>query len=450
MKRIILSIAALACLTGNIFAQNISPEARKEFEKTLQIDPATNQPYDFDGMEIVIGDWWSDPTAVPKTEREKYQRMYEVWVRETYNVNIYQKKIMEWDTAPTVINEILKTADAKSSNYVFFTDNRKIVENISSNLIFDLSKIKSVNFKASKYNQAVIGKFKKGKSFYSFNYGPSEVREVVFYNKKLVEAAGFDPDFPYELQKLGKWNWKNFELICKAVSQTGCFGISGPAAVLASSAVVSNGGVYVSKENNGTFKNQTTSSKTVEAINWIRDVNTLYGDPGQGNWNDYQKNFAAGKTAFCVEQLYMNNNFKDMNPNLEIGIVGFPNGPSGGKEIKSFIDDAFYIIPSAYNTERAEKIMKAVEIFLTENPFDKNYTIQNNFERIDNRAVLETIQKLQTSGVTRYDTIIPDLNVDPVIWGIIWKGSNVDAAKAFEDKKAEIDDIVSQYKLSDN
>lgn len=449
MKKTICSILAVACLAGSIFAQEITPEALAEFEKTLQIDPATNQPYDFEGMEVVIGDWWSDPTAAPKTEREEYQRMYEAWVCETYNVNIAQKKILEWLTAPDQIKDILKTAGAKSENYVLISDTRGIFDNIEAGLVADLSKIKNVNFRDPKFNQAVVDEFKRGKSFYSFNYGPSEVREVVFYNKKLVEAAGFDPDFPYELQKLGKWNWKNFELVCKAVSQADCYGIGGQAASLVTGAVFSNGGVFVSKENNGTFKNQTTSSKTVEAINWIRDINSLYGDPGQGNWDDYQKNFAAGKTAFCVDSLYMNNTYKDMNPNLDIGIIGFPNGPAGGKEITTAFNDAFYIFPAAYDSKRAEKVMKAVDIFFTKNPFDKNYTLldDSTYSRMDKRAVLETIPTLQFSGSVRYDTIIPNVDINPVIWGIVWKGSNVDAAKAFGEKKAELDKILSEYKL---
>ena len=87
-------------------------------------------------------------------------------------------------------------------NYVFTIDGRSATTGVKANLFYDLSKIKSVNYKdANKYEQGTVNLLKKGDSFYGFNLGKPEPRNGVFFNKRILQENGYDPDYPYDLQK---------------------------------------------------------------------------------------------------------------------------------------------------------------------------------------------------------------------------------------------------------
>ena len=78
----------------------------------------------------------------------------------------------------------------------------------------------TVDFSEEKWNQQVkdIMTYKDG------IYGMStemEPRAGIFYNKRMFEEAGIDPEEPYNLQASGEWTWAKFEEYCaKPVSYT--------------------------------------------------------------------------------------------------------------------------------------------------------------------------------------------------------------------------------------
>ena len=57
----VLAVLALVLLSPVSAAKKKKNDAFKKIEK--QKDPATKKVYDFKGMTIVLGDWWTDPSA---------------------------------------------------------------------------------------------------------------------------------------------------------------------------------------------------------------------------------------------------------------------------------------------------------------------------------------------------------------------------------------------------
>ena len=65
----------------------------------------------------------------------------------------------------------------------------------------------------------VVKLLEKGNSFYAFNFGVPEPREGMFFNKRILQENGYDPDLPYDMQKDGTWTWETFEELCKKLTR---------------------------------------------------------------------------------------------------------------------------------------------------------------------------------------------------------------------------------------
>lgn len=46
-----------------------------------------------------------------------------------------------------------------------------------------------------------------------------EPRAGIFYNKRMFEEAGIDPEEPYNLQASGEWTWAKFEEYCAKLTK---------------------------------------------------------------------------------------------------------------------------------------------------------------------------------------------------------------------------------------
>ena len=138
-----IGVAAL-CLAGTLSADKKKKDnPYKKIEK--QKDPVTKKVYNFNGMNIIMGDWWTDPNAPAASKQQEDQRAFRQWVNETYNVNVLQKQFAGWERQPqAVANYCMSGADGKDY-YVFCIDGRSANVGIRADLFYDLSKIKSIN-----------------------------------------------------------------------------------------------------------------------------------------------------------------------------------------------------------------------------------------------------------------------------------------------------------------
>lgn len=46
----------------------------------------------------------------------------------------------------------------------------------------------------------------------------AEPRKGVFFNKRLLNDAGVDPEEIYDLQAKGEWTWEAFEALCEKLT----------------------------------------------------------------------------------------------------------------------------------------------------------------------------------------------------------------------------------------
>jgi multiple sugar transport system substrate-binding protein len=448
-KILCIGIAALmvtSTVTAASKKKSSSKKGKNAYKDVVkQKDPATKKVYNFDGMDIIIGDWWSNPDAPAGSKQREDERAFRQWTCDTYNVNITQKAVTGWGSNPQFVTNFCITGG--DTNYVFIIDGRSANTGVRSNLFYDLSKVKSVNYKdAKKYDQGVVGKLVKGNSFYAFNWGKPEPKNGMFFNKRILQENGYSADYPYDLQKEGKWTWDTFEEMCKKITRdTNNDGVIDQYAMssfnseFSYAALDSNGGSIIGRDADGKYYNNSGSEKSMEAWAWIQHMWQNYQLPqAEGaNWDYFYTAFINGETAFLADQEYNaqpGGRFADMKDDW--GFVCFPLGPSGDGVYKTIHDSNMCIIPNCYKADKVEKIAKAVDLWLEPTPgYDGPDAWKEGYYSTfrDSRAVDETLTLMANTPNPRFDTLISGLSQGDMIFGIT--GGYMTPQEAYENAK---------------
>jgi ABC-type glycerol-3-phosphate transport system substrate-binding protein len=395
-----------------------------------QKDPVTKKKFDFKGMAVIVGDWWSDPDAVPASKQQEDLFAWRQWTQDTYNVKITQKSVSGWGSNPQFVQNFCITGG--DENYIFIIDGRTANTGVKASLFYDLSKVKSVDYKdASKYDQGCVQKLQRGDSFYCFNWGKPEPKNGMFFNKRILQENGLNPDLPYDLQKEGKWTWETFEEICRKVQKDtdndgviDIYAMSSFNTEFTYAALDSNGGSLIGRDANGKYFNNAGSEKSMEAFNWIAKMWATYQLPQEegASWDYFYSAFINGETAFLADQEYNaqpNGRFASMADDW--GFVCFPLGPHGNGVYKTIHDTNMCVIPSCYDAERIEKIAKAVDLWLEPVPgYDGPDAWKESYYAgfRDSRAVDETLELMAKTPNPRYDTLVSGLSQGDMIWGV--------------------------------
>ena len=430
-KAVCIALAAVALVSTVSAAKKKKGKGSDQYKGiTKQKNPDTNKVWNFDGMDIIIGDWWSNPDTPASSKQQEDERAWRQWTCDTYNVNIVQKATAGWGSQPQFVSNFCITGG--DENYIFIIDGRSANTGVKANLFYDLSKIKSVDYhNAKKYDQGVVEKLKKGDSFYAFNWGKPEPKNGMFFNKRILQENGYDPDYPYDLQKEGKWTWETFEEMCKKMTRDtdndgviDQYGMSSFNKEFTYSALDSNGGSIIGRDKDGKYFNNAGSEQSMEAWNWVQHMwqNYQLPQPEGANWDYFRTAFINGETAFYADQEYNgqpNGNLASMTDDW--GFVCFPLGPKGDGVYKTIHDSNMCVIPSCYEADRIEKIAKAVDLWLEPTPgYDDEDSWKEGYYAgfRDSRAVDETLELMAATPNPRFDSLISGLSQGDMIWGI--------------------------------
>lgn len=434
-KAVLFGLVAIT-LMSPCFAAKKAKKNNAYKDVVKEKDPVTKKVYDFKGMSIVLGDWWSDPTAPAASKQQEDQKAFREWTQNTYNVKIVQQASASWNSQPQFVANYCMTGSSGDEDlYVFCIDGRSINVGIKADLFYDLSKITTVNYKDdSIYDQSVVNLLKKGESFYTFNFGKPEPREGIFFNKRLLQEAGYDPDYPYDLQKEGKWTWETFEQMCQNLTRDtdndgviDQYAMSSFYTCFTANALDSNNGSKISRDKNGKFYNNAGSDESMEAFNWIAYMFSKYQLPKDEDaaWDYFFQAFVSGRTAFMCHQEYNAQPGGALSGMTDDwGFVCFPLGPSNtGKEYRTIHDTPMWVIPSCYDAETVNKMAKAVELYNLPVPgYDGPDAWKEGFYAgfRDSRAVDETLVLMAQHPNPRYDQLISGISAEDMCNSICW------------------------------
>ena len=192
-------------------------DGEKPAEMPAVITDSDGNPIDLGGMEIVIRDWWTpDEQEEPANSFEEAREEYYDWIQETYNFTIKQVAVSTWDSAPEDFVNYATTGG--NENYVFvLRQGQELIAAMNAGLMYDLSTIDCLDFTEDKWKDGVNEMFSKGSAVYAMRGITPEGRGGMYFNKRLLEEAGINPESIYDLQENMEWTWDKFEEICSQV-----------------------------------------------------------------------------------------------------------------------------------------------------------------------------------------------------------------------------------------
>ena len=404
-------------------------DGEKPAEMPAVITDSDGNPIDLGGMEIVIRDWWTpDEQEEPANSFEEAREEYYDWIQETYNFTIKQVAVSTWDSAPEDFVNYATTGG--SENYVFvLRQGQELIAAMNAGLMYDLSTIDCLDFTEDKWKDGVNEMFSKGSAVYAMRGITPEGRGGIYFNKRLLEEAGIDPDSIYDLQENMEWTWDKFEEICSQVqADTDNDGVIDRYAMVCITqdffpmAVWSNGGEFIGKDENGKYYNRLDSSETIEALNWSLDMIDRFNKvfDSEADWDYGYTAFANGEGVFIPQETYKAGDWKDMTD--DFGFVCFPMGPKMEDYTNCYTDNVM-AIPACYDADKAWKIAFAYNLYTDPIPGweDYNESWKSNYYDSfrDTEAVDLTMARMTENGMVTYHTFIPGLDLGPdVYWNI--------------------------------
>ncbi len=402
---------------------------------------ADGKVIDLGGMEIIIADWWSTDwhDQEPDTASAEATYEYRTWLEETYNFTIKTLNATTWNDSPADFTNIATTGTDK--NYVWVLRNGVWLEPMKKGLFYDLSTLDCLNFEDEKWNDMIHDMTTVDGKIYAMRPMKAEPRKGVFFNKRLLNDAGVDPESLYDMQRDGTWTWEAFEELCsKLARDTDNDGIVDKYAMMSFSshlipaALISNGAGFVMVDENGKYYNAAETDAFLEAANWAMDMVSKYEmkAPEGAEWNYYESAFINGEVALQVHEDYFAGNLKNMED--DYGFVMFPKGPKADTYLFAPQDNV-YVIPANYDADRAWKIAFAYNLFTNPTPGygeTDDWKSDAYAKYRDERAVDETLEMMRDTAhqFVWYSDLVTgyDLGND-YIWGV-YAGNETPAQRA--------------------
>lgn len=386
---------------------------------------------DLGGMEIIVCDWWSVDwhDEEPTTAEGEATYDYRTWIEETYNFTIKNLNETTWGNSPADFTNIASTGSEK--NYVWVLRSNAAPAPMRSGLFYDLSTLDCLDFADDKWNGIVKDLYTKDGDIYAMRAMIAEPRKGIFFNKRLLNEAGVDPESIYDMQANGTWTWEAFEELCKKLTRdTDNDGVIDKYAMMSFSshllpaAAVSNGVGFVGVDENGKYINTAETDAFLEAMNWVIDMVSKYEMPAPegANWDYFEPAFRNAEVALtCHEDYAAGQAFGAMED--DFGFVMFPKGPKAETYMFSPTDNV-YVIPASYDAERAWKIAFAFDLFTDSTPgYGETEDWKNGYyaKYRDERAVDDTLAMMRENAhqFVWYTDIIAGYDLGPdFVWDV--------------------------------
>ena len=435
---------------------------------------------DLNGIEIVICDWYSDKEGLGNDYEEARDFQRQVMM-ERHNYIIKADGSYKKDS---IANEFVEYAtNGGDDRYLVFVlpNNWVTRAALDSCLAYNLAHIPDIlDFSEERYRQnRVYEKYVYDDAIYGFNVGYAEPGTGIYFNKTLLKEAGIDPDTIYDMQKNGTWTWDAFEDILAAtqdyldnskyVMQHHALSCNKNAMVTA--AVVSNGGEYIGRKQDGTYSYRLEDPDTTEALEWAVKILTDYYqyEPEDAADDYYLQEFIDGGAAFLVDNESVSEESFD-HKNFEAGFVMFPQGPKA-ETCVNISEGNIIVIPACYNYDKIRQIAFALSKYFADvqgfEDINEDYIDALHNSLTDYRAGMETLPMMYEPEhrVLVYHNVLADIDIDKDFLRYIYAGADVHLAQmktreAWQDvKELEVPEVEvppvtpspeSEYILSDS
>ncbi len=396
-------------------------------------DKEVEEDIDLDGMDIVIGDWWtSAEPAEAKTQQEEDTFAYRDSIQEKYNFTIKQVGITDWGGMQELFTTSVMADDPAAE--IFLLGQDWTAQPLANGLLYDLATIENFDFSESKWNKSTIDLMTYGDSIYGMATGTPEPKMGLYWNKRLFEEAGIERDLPYDLQASGEWTWEEFEKLAKTLTRdTDNDGTIDTYAMVSFSpdlfraAMMVNNAKFIGRDDSGKFYNATTEPQFLESMQWaVGLIEDGYEKPvpsDDANWDWFIPAFHDSQVAMQFAEQYKVGQWADMTDDW--GFV-LPPKAKADDPYSVYFGDNVVVIPATYDAETAEKIAFAYNLYTNPTPgyedeadaWKEGY--YPNFR--DARAVDETLALMyapETRVVTEFQPFVYGTDTgEDFIWNV--------------------------------
>lgn len=402
-----------------------APDVDDKDEATATPEP-TEAPKDLGGKTIVIGDWWTtDPDPEPANQREEDTFAYRDEFMAKHNFTITRANLGTWTEYQEIVQTSIMGGDPAADIFVMY--NSFIAAPLQQGLLYQLDTLENLNFDDEKWNQVVRDMMTMDGHTYGMANGRMEPRLGVFWNKRLFEEAGIDPDLPYDLQKNGEWTWEALEDLARRNTRDtnndnipDVWGISSFSKDFFRGCVFSNNAQFIGYED-GKFYNATSEANFLEALEWgysLYEKGYHMPQPEGSNWDWFVATFVDGSVAMQCAEVWRNNNWSEMQD--DYGFVIFPKGPKG--EMMTVFTENIVAMPSTHSKEHAEDCAFAYDLYTNVTPGyeDEDWQSQYLPQFRDTRSVDETLPLFYEPqhGVISYLELISGIDYGDVTYDL--------------------------------
>ncbi len=406
-------------------AESSAPESTVEDEvgQYTVLTDADGNPIDLGGMEIQIKDWWSGDPVAPQNDYEEARDAYREWIQETYNFKIAEVGGGNWPGTTDMVEYSQTGGDDQNLVFVCATG-KEVLAAGKNGLAYDLATLDCLDFSESKWNSSKVHElYSVGDSIYGMRAMEAEPRCGMYFNKRLVEEAGLNPQDFYTWQEDGSWTWDKFEEVLKQVQADtdndgviDRYALCDQDSVFYGMALASNGATFVEMKD-GKFELTAGSDQFMEAMNWAVNIRKNYEMkyPEDAAWDYYRTAFPNGEAVFCPEAAYAMepaNMYGQMAD--DFGFICFPKGPNMNDYV-NILTDNVYVIPACYDADRAWKIAFAYNLYTDPVPGFEDYsemTARYLKGARDTETTDLTINRMLSNGTVLRHSFIEGMDVN--------------------------------------
>lgn len=381
---------------------------------------------DLGGKTIQFANWWYTGPTDPTTQKEEDTLAYREEIQQKYNFNWEEVNIGTWGEYQEIMVTSVITGDPAAD--IFVMDQSFVGQPLQQGLLYDLNTLKSFDFSDEKWSSQITKLMSVGDSVYGMVAGKLEPRLGVFFNKRLFEEAGLDPEEPYNLQQKGEWTWDKFKELCakltRDVNNDGTpdtYAIASFSCDFFKGCVFSNGGEFISRDANGQYTNATSDPKVLEALQWGRslyDEGYQMPQPEGSNWDWFVSAFSTSQVAMIAADEYKVSTWADMEDDW--GFVLFPAGPQG--DMCTVFAENIVVMPSGLDADYADDVAFAYNLWTEDTPGYEDDDWQSGYYNKfrDSRAVDETLAMMYEDdhGKMSLLPLIPGLSYGDICYDL--------------------------------
>ncbi|GAB2557575.1 ABC transporter substrate-binding protein [Gracilibacillus alcaliphilus] len=298
---------------------------------------------------------WGNPA-----EQKVYQRALDAYMEKHPHITV------ELIPAPsdTYRQQLFTQLQGSQASDLFYVGAEYMAQLIETGRIVELNEFLDSDesyVKANEFAEGLWGPARNEETIYGVPVDSNPY--LIYYNKKVLEEAGIDPDEPQKLFEAGEWNWDNFANLSEQVAESGKYGYvaeNKPGRYF--SWIWTNGGEMYDEDGNLIFAE---NKEAQEAFGYLRDNiaagNFTYaGSLPEGQGPDAM--FMSNQTAFVSAGRWYTPMFSE-NQALEFDYIPWPTN-TGEQTEKVAIATAYLAVGG--HSDHIEEALKFLSYYTSE------------------------------------------------------------------------------------